>query len=68
LTTLATHFAQSDPYDAIALALWQPHVLPLLSAERLTAQQYLTVICLFNTVGFAAFIQGKYAEDAETKL
>jgi tetratricopeptide (TPR) repeat protein len=64
LATLATQFAQRNPYDAAALELWQPHVLSLVSAEHLTAEQYLTVAYLFNQTGFDAFTQGKYA-DAE---
>ncbi|MBV9689015.1 MAG: tetratricopeptide repeat protein, partial [Ktedonobacteraceae bacterium] len=64
LATLATHFGQSDPYDRMTLALWQPHVLSLLSDEPLTAEQSLRVADLFTAVGFYASTQGKY-EQAE---
>jgi tetratricopeptide (TPR) repeat protein len=62
LTTLVTHFDQSDPYDRIALALWQPHVFPLWSAKHLAAGQSLRAASLFNKVGFAATTQGRNAE------
>jgi hypothetical protein len=62
LTILEAHFAQSDPHDVIALALWHPHVLPLLSANYLTVQQFLIAARLFDAVGNYAITQGKYAE------
>jgi tetratricopeptide (TPR) repeat protein len=64
LITLTTHFKQSNPYDRNNLALWYPHVLPLVSAEHLTVQQGLVAAGLFNAVGFGAITQGKY-EQAE---
>ncbi len=62
LTVLTTHFDQSDPYDVIALTLWHPHVLPLLSAKDLTVQQSLRATHLFNAVGSNTLTQGKYTE------
>ncbi len=62
LATLVNHFDQNNPYDRIALALWQPHVFPLLSAKHLTAEQSIRAARLFNAVGLDASIQGKYAE------
>ena len=59
LATLATHFDQSDPYDRIALALWQPHVFPLVSTGHLTAEHPLKTAHLFNVVGFDAFYPGQ---------
>jgi tetratricopeptide (TPR) repeat protein len=60
LTSLVTHFEQSDPYDAVALALWLPHVLSLLTTEPLTTQHGLRAADLFNAAGSNAFTQGKY--------
>ncbi|BCL82285.1 tetratricopeptide repeat protein [Ktedonobacteria bacterium brp13] len=62
LSTLATHFKQNDPYDQIALALWQPHVLHLLTANYLTTEQLPRAAHLFNEVGIDTTKQGKYAE------
>jgi tetratricopeptide (TPR) repeat protein len=62
LTTLMTHFDQSDRYDASALKHWLPHVLPWLVSDNLTDDQYLRAARLFDAAGLATFTQGKYAE------
>ena len=62
LNTLATHFEQSDPYDRISLALWYPHVVPLVSTGYLATEYPLKTAQLFTFAGLNAFTQGKYAE------
>ena len=62
LTMLITHFEQSNLYDAMDLALWQPHVLFLLPVKDVTIEQSLKMASLFNAVGNAASAQGKYGE------
>jgi tetratricopeptide (TPR) repeat protein len=62
LAILAAYFKDSNPYDGNTLTLWLPHILPLLTAKYLTAQQRLEVAVLFNAAGFDALTQAQYSQ------